>query len=171
MWRAWCVTVLLYSTATHGFSSAPLRKKKAVLRPLQMKATALPQPLFVKGGAVVSGVASALGSGPLGVPALAGVASVVVLPLTTIREAYSFSVGYGASVAAMGAAMLAAFGAWKTPLSAAPSLLSLSDAARARASAASSSVRRAASAASAASVACAAWRPSRRRPRRCSRGR
>ena len=123
MWRAWGVTVLLYSTATHGFSSAPLRKKKAVLRPLQMKATALPQPLFVKGGAVVSGVASALGSGPLGVPALAGVASVVVLPLTTIREAYSFSVGYGASVAAMGAAMLAAFGAWKTPLSAAPSSL------------------------------------------------
>jgi len=50
-------------------------------------------------------VAEALAKGPLGVPALAAVAGVVLAPLTLYRQGYSFSVGYGAAVAAMGAAL------------------------------------------------------------------
>ena len=64
----------------------------------------------LKGGALPEALTKCLASGALGVPALSGVASAVVLPLTLIREGYSFSVGYGASVAVMGGVLLAAFG-------------------------------------------------------------
>jgi steroid 5-alpha reductase family enzyme len=50
-------------------------------------------------------ISSALQTGPWGVVALSGIASAVVLPLTMYRQGYSFSVGYGFSVAAMGLAI------------------------------------------------------------------
>ena len=53
----------------------------------------------------LSTVSSALQTGPYGVLALTGVASAVVVPLTLFRQAYSFSVGYGFSVFAMGLAL------------------------------------------------------------------
>ena len=46
-------------------------------------------------------VAEALAKGPLGVPALAAVAGVVLAPLTLYRQGYSFSVGYGSAVGVM----------------------------------------------------------------------
>lgn len=52
---------------------------------------------------------AALKSGPLGVVALAGVASSVGIPLTMYRQGYSFSVGYGFSVMAMGIALFRTF--------------------------------------------------------------
>ena len=56
-------------------------------------------------------VSSALTSGSFGqgLGALCAVAASVVVPLTLIRQAYSFSVGYGLSVAAMSAALLLSF--------------------------------------------------------------
>jgi len=66
--------------------------------------------LELSGGAeIIKAVSSSLVSGPYGVPALAGVAAVVLTPLTLYRQAYSFSVGYGYSMAAMGLAMLYSF--------------------------------------------------------------
>ena len=65
-------------------------------------------------------VSSALQSGPWGVLALSGVAASVILPLTMYRQGYSFSVGYGFSVAAMGFTISKAFGiclATASPLS------------------------------------------------------
>ena len=70
-----------------------------------------------RGGAVVeragAGVAmSASLTGVLssrwGVPALTGVATTVLVPLTMVRQGYVFSVGYGSAVAAIGATLLAA---------------------------------------------------------------
>ncbi len=55
-------------------------------------------------------VSSALTSGPWGVVALSGVATSVVLPLTMYRQGYSFSVGYGFSVATMGLVIAKTFG-------------------------------------------------------------
>lgn len=52
---------------------------------------------------------AALKAGPLGVVALTGVAGSVVLPLTFYRQGYSFSVGYGLSVFAMGLAVFQSF--------------------------------------------------------------
>lgn len=67
-------------------------------------ATALPSTLFP------TLITSALQSGPWGVVALSAVASSVVLPLTMIRQGYSFSVGYGFSVATMGLYTMKTFG-------------------------------------------------------------
>jgi len=53
---------------------------------------------------------TSLQTGPMGVPALAAIASAVVVPLTLYRQGYSFSVGYGYSVFAMGLAMWSMFG-------------------------------------------------------------
>lgn len=53
---------------------------------------------------------SALQTGPWGVPALTAIATAVVVPLTLIRQGYSFSVGYGYSVFAMGVALWSTFG-------------------------------------------------------------
>jgi steroid 5-alpha reductase family enzyme len=63
-----------------------------------------------RGGAdlIAAGIA-ALQSGPIGVISMWGVASAVVVPLTMIRQGYSFSVGYGFSVMAMGMALLRVF--------------------------------------------------------------
>jgi steroid 5-alpha reductase family enzyme len=52
---------------------------------------------------------SLLSSGPSGILGLAAIASAIVTPLTLYRQAYSFSVGYGLSVAAMGLALQTAF--------------------------------------------------------------
>jgi steroid 5-alpha reductase family enzyme len=74
----------------------------------------------LRGGAssasvLVGPIVTALqGGGPLGVAALTLVASAVVTPLTLYRQAYSFSVGYGFSVFAMGIALLSVF--WKKSL-------------------------------------------------------
>jgi len=74
----------------------------------------------LRGGAssasvVVGPIVTALqGGGPLGVAALTLVASAVVTPLTLYRQAYSFSVGYGFSVFAMGIALLSVF--WEKSL-------------------------------------------------------
>uniref|UniRef100_A0A7S2EY63 Steroid 5-alpha reductase C-terminal domain-containing protein n=1 Tax=Trieres chinensis TaxID=1514140 RepID=A0A7S2EY63_TRICV len=71
---------------------------------------------------VASAVSSALTSGPYvkALGALAAVAASVVVPLTLIRQAYSFSVGYGYSVAAMSLALLCSFGVSSGSLLAAP---------------------------------------------------
>mmetsp|Transcript_4336 Transcript_4336/g.6235 ORF Transcript_4336/g.6235 Transcript_4336/m.6235 type:complete len:339 (+) Transcript_4336:99-1115(+) len=58
---------------------------------------------------LVSTVGGALKSGPWGVAALSGIASAVVVPLCMIRQGYSFSVGYGFSVFAMGLTVLRMF--------------------------------------------------------------
>ena len=67
----------------------------------------------------LSSVSSALQTGPYGVLALTGVASSVVIPLTLFRQAYSFSVGYGLSVFAMGLSLYNQFniGISNAPLS------------------------------------------------------
>lgn len=54
-------------------------------------------------------ITSSLQSGPYGVLGLTGVATSVVLPLTLYRQAYSFSVGYGFSVLAMGVILMKEF--------------------------------------------------------------
>ena len=68
----------------------------------------------LRGGAALEtatgAITTALRSGPLGVLALTAIASAVVTPLTLYRQAYSFSVGYGFSVFAMGLALLSVFG-------------------------------------------------------------
>lgn len=62
-------------------------------------------------------VTTALQSGPWGIVAMSGIASSVVLPLTMYRQGYSFSVGYGFSVAAMGVAVASTFGIGMTTAS------------------------------------------------------
>ncbi|KAJ1461134.1 hypothetical protein M885DRAFT_507757 [Pelagophyceae sp. CCMP2097] len=90
----WSAPLLLAAcgvAAGLGLPAAPRRMKGA-------RGTA------VRGGATMAvgaSVAAALQSGVCGVPVLAGVAAVVLTPLTMYRQAYSFSVGYGASVASM----------------------------------------------------------------------
>lgn len=77
-------------------------------------ATTTTTKLQMGGGAAfetaASALTAALQSGPFGVAALTAVASCVVTPLTLYRQAYSFSVGYGFSVFAMGLAMVSIFG-------------------------------------------------------------
>eukprot|EP00978_Attheya_sp_CCMP212_P009527 scaffold22525_cov42-Attheya_sp.AAC.1 len=53
--------------------------------------------------------ASSLKSGPWGVAALSGISSVIVTAFTMIRQAYSFSVGYGFSIFGMGLYSLLSF--------------------------------------------------------------
>lgn len=66
--------------------------------------------LSLSGGAdFAAAVASSLQSGPFGIPALTVVTATVLTPLTLYRQAYSFSVGYGYSMAAMGLALLYSF--------------------------------------------------------------
>jgi len=59
---------------------------------------------------MIDNVTSALQAGPWGVPTLTAIASAVVIPLTLLRQEYSFSVGYGYSVLAMGVALWSTFG-------------------------------------------------------------
>ena len=86
-------------------------------KPLARPSTA--KTLARRGGAVVeragagarAGVAMSLAgvlSSRWGVPALTGVATTVLVPLTMVRQGYVFSVGYGSAVAAIGATLLAA---------------------------------------------------------------
>jgi len=65
---------------------------------------------FKPATSIISALTTALQSGPYGVAALTAIASCVVTPLTLYRQAYSFSVGYGFSVFAMGLALLSVFG-------------------------------------------------------------
>ena len=58
----------------------------------------------------VEAISSALRSGPYGVPALFGIATAVVLPLTMYCQSFSVTVGYGLSIMAMGIWMRVAFG-------------------------------------------------------------
>jgi len=75
--------------------------------------------LFIRGGGeVISTLSSSLQSGPAGVLSLWAVATAVVAPLTLYRQGWSFSVGYGFSVMAMGIAILNTF--QTAPLSGAP---------------------------------------------------
>ena len=52
---------------------------------------------------------AAMRSGPFGVVPPAGVASLVVVPLTKYLHAYSFSLGYGLGVFAMTIALIRTF--------------------------------------------------------------
>mmetsp|Transcript_15338 Transcript_15338/g.18169 ORF Transcript_15338/g.18169 Transcript_15338/m.18169 type:complete len:336 (+) Transcript_15338:15-1022(+) len=66
--------------------------------------------LFIRGGGeVISTLSSSLQSGPAGVLSLWAVATAVVAPLTLYRQGWSFSVGYGFSVMALGIAILNTF--------------------------------------------------------------
>lgn len=62
--------------------------------------------------AVAAAVQSAILTGPhvLPVAGLTAISAAAVVPLTLIRQAYSFSVGYGAAVAAMCSALVGIFG-------------------------------------------------------------
>lgn len=60
----------------------------------------------LRGGAMLE---RALSSPALGIPAMASIGFGVILPLTLYRMPYAFTVGYGLSVAAMGAALLLHF--------------------------------------------------------------
>jgi len=103
---------LLPAAPVTGLQPLPPLRKNNVLR-----SSAVPtQPdiisrtaLAVSGGAVTEIISTCVRAGPWGVPAMAGVAAVVLAPLTIYRQAYSFSVGYGLSVAAMGGVLLASF--------------------------------------------------------------
>lgn len=70
-----------------------------------------PRMMRLRGGGLPAAAMTALASPAArsSIPALAGVGGLVIVPLTLYRQAYAFSVGYGLSVAAMGAALLAAF--------------------------------------------------------------
>jgi steroid 5-alpha reductase family enzyme len=104
-------------TAASGFQSSfvptATAKKPLLVRPTCSTSTSLEMSLFTaipRGGADLIAVgAAALQSGPFGVISMWGVASAVVVPLTMIRQGYSFSVGYGFSVMAMGLTLLRAF--------------------------------------------------------------
>lgn len=65
--------------------------------------------LNLSGGDIANAITSSLQSGPFGVPALAGVAASVLTPLTLYRQGFSFSVGYGYSMLAIGISLLRAF--------------------------------------------------------------
>lgn len=104
-------------------STSTVREHQARRLPRQQKHVDLTR---IRGGdttalqsSLVATVGGALKSGPCGVLALSGIASAVVLPLTMIRQGYSFSVGYGLSVFAMGLALLQTFqiGISASPLS------------------------------------------------------
>jgi len=78
--------------------------------------------LFVRGGEeVISILSSSLQSGPTGVLSLWAIASAVVIPCTIYRQGWSFSIGYGFSVMAMGLSIY-----FQKSLSGAPLLLALS---------------------------------------------
>lgn len=117
------------STPRHPFSNKPISSKTTRTgAPNSSRASATNLQMgfssavigALRGGAssasvVVGPIVTALqGGGPLGVAALTLVASAVITPLTLYRQAYSFSVGYGYSVFAMGVALLSVF--WKEPL-------------------------------------------------------
>ena len=74
----------------------------------------------LKGGSTMTllpiGVKNALQRGALGVPTLGVVALSIVAPLTALREAYSFSVGYGASVMVMSLTLMHTFGVEFSPM-------------------------------------------------------
>jgi len=78
--------------------------------------------LFIRGGGeVLSTLSSSLQSGPTGVLSLWVVATGIVAPLTLYRQEWSFTIGYGFSVMALGIAILNVFqAAATTPLSGAP---------------------------------------------------
>merc|ERR1719491_1151443 len=77
--------------------------------------------LFIRGGGeVISTLSSSLQSGPTGLLSLWAIATSVVAPLTLYRQGWSFSVGYGFSVMALGLAILNTFQTATTPLSGAP---------------------------------------------------
>jgi len=76
--------------------------------------------------AAITALKSSLVSGPLGVLSLTAIASAIVTPLTLYRQAYSFSVGYGFSVAAMCLAMLFTFNPSTIFSGSMPNLLALS---------------------------------------------
>lgn len=63
-------------------------------------------------GPATAAVRAALLSGRnvAGIAGMTAVSAAAVLPLTLLRQAYSFSVGYGASVAAMAAALISVYG-------------------------------------------------------------
>jgi len=77
--------------------------------------------LFIRGGGqVISTLSSSLQSGPTGILSLWIIATSVVTPLTLYRQGWSFSVGYGLSVMALGLAILKTFHTVTAPLSGAP---------------------------------------------------
>ena len=106
----------LINDAASGFKSSFFPNVKlTILTPRQaspVQKKSLDMSLFAsipRGGDIIAAGTVALQSGPLGVVALWGVASAVVIPLTMYRQGYSFSVGYGFSVMAMGLAILKVF--------------------------------------------------------------
>lgn len=66
--------------------------------------SALQSIMDIRGGAtaIIPAVTSSLQNGSLGILSMWAIASAVVIPLTLYRQAFSFSVGYGYSVMAMG---------------------------------------------------------------------
>eukprot|EP00591_Stephanopyxis_turris_P000913 CAMPEP_0195519298 /NCGR_PEP_ID=MMETSP0794_2-20130614/14564_1 /TAXON_ID=515487 /ORGANISM="Stephanopyxis turris, Strain CCMP 815" /LENGTH=348 /DNA_ID=CAMNT_0040648423 /DNA_START=148 /DNA_END=1194 /DNA_ORIENTATION=- len=59
--------------------------------------------------AAATAISTAIKSSPVGILALSSIATAIVLPLTMIRQGYSFSVGYGFSVFTMGIALTQIF--------------------------------------------------------------
>jgi len=77
-----------------------------------MALPALPAAAVTAVTAATAAIQSAILTGPhvLPVAGLTAISAAAVVPLTLIRQAYSFSVGYGAAVAAMCSALVGIFG-------------------------------------------------------------
>ena len=113
------LSVLIINTAFGFKSSFSPNVRLTILSPRRdtfAQTTSMDMNLFASiprggggGGDIIAAGTAALQSGPLGVVALWGVASAVVVPLTMYRQGYSFSVGYGFSVMAMAMALLQVF--------------------------------------------------------------
>lgn len=83
-------------------SASPKKGKPLGMSPFPLRA-------IPRGGGIIAMGTAALRSGPFGVVSLWAIASAVVIPMTMYRQGYSFSVGYGFAVMAMGLALLQVF--------------------------------------------------------------
>ena len=117
------------SSSSRRISTLTTNKKRNKPRP-DLRMEAAPTPISsafaktvmssLRGGALLQATgagaascamatAAAMQSGPLGVAALTLIGSFVIAPLTLYRQGYSFSVGYGFGIMAMGLSLLKVF--------------------------------------------------------------
>ncbi len=95
--------------------------QKSATSPTSLEMGAIPSVIgSIRGGAVLgvatSTVTGSLVSGPYGVLGVAAIAASVVTPLTIYRQGYSFSVGYGLAMAALGLVLQNTFALSETSL-------------------------------------------------------
>jgi len=103
------------SSASDGYNHSAKKNRGMTATATTMALPALPAAVtsaLSSCAPAVSAVKAALLTGPhvLPVAGLSAISASAVVPLTLIRQAYSFSVGYGAAVAAMCASLIGVFG-------------------------------------------------------------